>query len=221
MENILINNLSSCTSTELINDVIEKITLLKKESSNFDNLIKDKRIFINSETRYLFYNFLDSFYNIYIFLETDDFLRDLKDNSSENEISFWDNIINFFKFINTVETQTSFLKEMNYDEFCDLISYTFQNHIMYNDFIKQYKNWNNDQINATKKTINTFLTSMLFNFNSLDVSLYDLNIRFHFTKDKYEYIWKLCEENKIYLMLKNITERLDDYCMDNSHEDHQ
>lgn len=49
---------------------------------------------------------------------------------------------------------------------------------------------------------------MIDDFKNFEITIYDLNLRFNFDKEKYEYIWNLCEQNKNYLMLKNITEKL-------------
>jgi len=94
------------------------------------------------------------------------------------------------------------------DKFYDLIEYTFNRHILYNNIIKEYKEWDREKIKIVEKTINTFLQCMIIDFNDLDTAIYDLDLRFQFGREKYQFIWNLCEKNKQYLMMKQIINSL-------------
>ncbi len=74
--------------------------------------------------------------------------------------------------------------------------------------IKNYKKWNTDEINVVRKSINTILSYMINAFESTTTAFSDAKMRFDFTKAQFDFIWKLCERDKMYLMLKNITEKL-------------
>ena len=74
--------------------------------------------------------------------------------------------------------------------------------------IKNYKKWNTDEINVVRKSINTILSYMINAFESTTTAFSDAKMRFDFAKAQFDFIWKLCERDKMYLMLKNITEKL-------------
>lgn len=208
MENKLLKYILPDAQKSKIDVVIEKLLLLKKETNNFNDIVKDEKIVLNYKALDLFYNFLYAYKEIYTFVNTGDFLDELDKLDYDNEIIFWKSIIKSFNQIRITNSQTLFLREMNIDVFSDLVEYTFNRHVLYQNIIKEYKEWDREKIKITEKTINTFLQCMIVDFNDLDTALYDLDLRFQFSREKYEFIWNLCEKNKMYLMMKQITELL-------------
>ncbi len=211
--------ISSDVQEETVKDVIDKIVNLKKVSENLNSLIKETKISLTPKTFHPFYDFLYTYYKIYGSVDKYDFLEELKATAADIEITFWNSIIGYFDFVKIVEEQTSFLREMNTIDFQDLISYTFNNNILHNSIIEPYKKWDIEKINITRRTINTFLSCMINDFDNFDSVIYDLNLRFQFDEEKYKYIWNLCEQNKMYLMIKNITEKLNNLYYANEHKE--
>ena len=210
MENLLVKYISHNIQKDLIDDTLNKLSILKAESDNLNNLIKNEKISFDSKTIKPFYNFLYAYYKICDSVNKTEFITELEKVSSGNEVEFWKSIINFFDRTKIAEAETAFLKEMNILDFKDLISHTFKTNVLYGSFLTNYKNWSQEQVNIARRTINTFLYSMIQHFNDYTTTIYIMDIKFHFEEEKYKYIWELCEKDKIYLMLKNITETLDD-----------
>lgn len=207
-QQLLKKYITSKASNELFEDAIDKLNKLKKQTDNFKIILKNKKIILTYKNRKLFSDFLYSFYCIYKFINIDGFITELKDTSSESEMFFWNSVIDYVESSNISNKETTFLREMDIDKFKDLVMFIFNKNILYNGYLEEYKEWDIEKIKVTWKTLNTFLYNMIDEFNDLESLQFDLNIKFKFNKEKYEYIWNLCEQNKIYLMLKNITEKL-------------
>jgi len=208
MENKLLKYITSDAQKDKVDDVIDKLFLLKNVSHNFNDIIENEKIMLDYKTLDLFYDFLYAFKKIYTSVNLENFIDELDEITSDNEITFWKNILKSFNNIKIIEVQTVFLREMNIDKFYDLIEYTFNRHILYNNIIKEYKEWDREKIKIVEKTINTFLQCMIIDFNDLDTAIYDLDLRFQFGREKYQFIWNLCEKNKQYLMMKQIINSL-------------
>lgn len=206
MEDKLLKYLTSDIQKEKIDDVVNKFIILKKVSQNFKSLFEDNEIVLNQKTMEPFYNFLYSFREIYESINMEDFSKDLDKLPPDIENSFWKNIIENFNYLKVIKAQTSFLREMNIESFSDLMAYTFDNYIMCNGILKKYKEWDINKIRIAERTINTFLKFIIFDFNNFETALYDLDLRFQFSKEKYQFIWDLFEKNKLYLMMKQIIE---------------
>lgn len=193
---------------EQVKKVFDRLSILKGRTDNFNKLIKDDNIILGSEVVGVFYDFLYAYSEIYDYMDNNKLLEEVKKTFSNNEIVFWNSVIQYFDITKIIRNQTVFLKNMQMSEFTDIVSYTFQNYICYNGSIKKYKKWNEDEIKITIRTINTFLECAIDDFTNFEDTVYTLDLRFQFGKEKYEYIWNMFKEVKLYLMLKNITEKL-------------
>lgn len=200
--------ISASVSQEILNSITSKLETLKKSTKNFSKLINHGKISLSSDNIMEFYDFLHSYSEVHSFVDSSKFIHEIENTSTETELLFWNAIISYFDFANTVLSQTCFLREMNFENFCDIVKYTFENYILCDNLISKDKTWNKDEIMITRKTIGTFLTNMTEKFYNFETTIYDLDMMFHFSTEKYQFIWELCERNKIYLMLKNITEKL-------------
>lgn len=209
MENKLLKHISSTLPKTKLDNVINKFQALKEKSNNFDKIFENDKMILSDNLIDIFYDFLYSFKGIMESVNLNDFSNELDDLPSDNEIKFWKKIILNIKSIKVINSQTLFLKNMEIDDFNDLITHTFNHYIMYNSITKEYKQWDKIKIRIAEKTIKTFLHCMILDFNDLDTALYyDLHLRFEFSKEKYQIIWDLCEKNKLYLMMKQITESI-------------
>lgn len=208
MENILIKYISKSAQENLINNTIIKLQILKKESNNFNELFKGQKIFLNSKTIEPFYDFIHAYSEIYNMVDKDNFLGEAEQTMSDNEIDFWNSVFRYFDQVKVAREETKFLRELDIDSFKDLVLHTFNMNILHEGFTRNYKEWNKEKIKIVQRTIRTFLSSILDDFNDYETVIYFLDIKFKFNKEKYSFIWELCEQNKTYLMLKNITETL-------------
>lgn len=209
MENLLKKYISQNVQKELLEDVINKLQILKEKTDNLNRLFKNQKMALDLKTIEPFYNFLHAYHKICDMVNQTEFIKELETVSSGNEIEFWNSIFQYFEVSKIAESETVFLREMDFNDFKDLVSYTFNANILHESFLKDYKEWDSEKINITRRTINTFLYHIIDDFLDFDTSIYILDIKFQFSNEKYKYIWELCEKNKMYLMLKNITEQVD------------
>lgn len=206
---VLSKYLISTIRMEDIDIVISKYEHFKKETNTFSDIIRDDEICMTSNSnRQLFLDFLNSYNKISESINMKKFIEDTEDSFAGNEIIFWNTIIEYFEYCNSVKVQTSFLKKMNMNDFQDLVLYTFNRNIKFNNFISEYKTWNIEHIRIVYRLINTILSEMIDEFHDFETAISDYNFRFDLETEKYQFIWNLCEENRIYLMLKNIQETL-------------
>lgn len=208
MEDYLLNYLKTNNPTYLIIDLIEKLKILKNETNNFSEIIKEQKIVLNYKTIKIFYDFLYAFKKVYKSINFEELLSETQKIESDIELKFWNNIIKNFIQVKIIEDQTKFLKELDFEKFKDLIEHTFNNYILYNGIISDYKDWNRDDVKIAKKTINTFLECVVTDFNNYETVIFDLDYKLEFSNEKYQYIWYLCEKNKMYLIMKNLTEKI-------------
>lgn len=191
------------------NSLIKNYGKLKSLSNNFNDLIEDEVIKLNYKTEKIFYDFLLDFNDIYPCFDTNKFEEVLTEKYHGKEAFFLKNVCQYSELNKLIREQTKFLRILKDDEFEDLISYTFNNCILYNSIIEQYKAWTASDVNIVRKTINTILSSVINDFEDFNMAFLEAKIRFEFSDYQFKFIWDLCEKNKIYLMLKNITEKID------------
>lgn len=209
MEQILKKYINGQIRDEIFLSFTKNYNILKERSNQFADIIKDGNITINSKFFDLFYDFIFSYDKIRMSIKTNEFIDELNEFASDNELYFWNSVIEYFDFIDIVKEKTNFLADMDFSSFQDVVSYTFNNNILHNNFVKEYKSWDKEQVRTVQKTINTVLSSMIGDFYDYKTTTHDFKMKFGFEEEKYKYIWDLCEKNKVYLMLKNITEKLD------------
>ena len=181
---------------------------LKEESNNFEDLVYDGKIKLNYKTEKTFYDFLFVFNDLFPYMDTKKLEEEINLSDYDREASFFKIVFQYLAFNKIVKRQTDFLRRLKTDEFEDLIERTYNNYVLNNSVIKNYKKWNTDEINVVRKSINTILSYMINAFESTTTAFSDAKMRFDFTKAQFDFIWKLCERDKMYLMLKNITEKL-------------
>lgn len=210
MGDLLIKYISPTVQKELVDDAVKKFQILKEESENLNRFFRTKKMMLDFKTIEPFYDFLYAFHKICDMVDQKEFIKEIENVSSGNEIEFWNSIFQYFEGVKIAETETIFLRNMDIENFKDLVTHTFDTNILRECFLKNYKGWNKEEVNITRRTINTFLYKMVDEFYDFDTAIYILDIKFQFSKEKYQYIWELCEKNKMYLMLKNLTEMVDE-----------
>ena len=208
-KDILEKYIIATSNVESIENMLNRYRKLKKETNDFSDIVEDEDVYISSNTvQQLFLDFLNSYDLIHKSINMREVIENIENSFSGNEFIFWSTIIEYFEFCDSVRNQTNFLKELDIVAFQDLILYTFNRNIKFNNFIKEYKSWSTDEIRAVYKLINTILYEMIEEFHDFETMISDFNLKFDLEIEKYQYIWNLCEENKTYLMLKNIQETL-------------
>lgn len=209
MEKIIKSIISNDASKDNVEKLIKYYETLKKESNNFDDLVGDEKIKLNYKTEKIFYDFLFAFNDVFLYMNTNKFEEEINQSNHSKESIFFKIVLEYFEYNQFVKNQTNFLRILEIDEFEDLVEHTFNNYILFNGIINNYKKWNTNEINVVRKFINTILSYMIDQFDNTTVAFLETKIKFDFTERQFDFVWNLCEKNKKYLMLKNITEKLD------------
>ena len=209
MEKIIRSVISKEAPENIVKELIKYYEIIKTESNNFDNLVDDEKIKLNYKTENIFYEFLFLFNETFPYVDSKKIEEEINKKLYDKEATFFKIVLEYIEFNNIVKNETNFLRELNSDEFEDLVEYAFNNYILYNGTINSYKKWNIGEINILRKTLNTILSNMIDDFENPSTAFLETRMKFDFTQQQFNFIWSLCEKNKIFLMLKNITEKLE------------
>lgn len=209
-KDLLVNSFNGISEDEL-NNLYHKYELLVKEIDwDYDNLVEDNLLKVSYTYKDIFEDFLLALSKIFKNLDIPSFTSKLNDLESSSEIIFWNLIVEYVGQNIDMNNQTSFIRDMNDESFIDVINFVFNRNIIYDNNYISYKNFTADQVKTIVKVLRTIMYNVIEDFQDIQSIKSTYNFGFDFSDFKYGFIFDLISQHKIELMLKNITEKLNE-----------